>query len=115
MSIACSTEEALKWDPEWANTHEISGRAMKDVHSAGNQFNVNRCDLLLPAVTSQGLLKHCCFVPQLFQKGESCKQAMSHSLQHPHADAGKASDCPIPRERLRVLFLTKRPTIEAHN
>lgn len=50
MSIACSTEEALKWDPEWANTHEISGRAMKDVHSAGNQFNVNRCDLPLPAV-----------------------------------------------------------------
>ena len=50
MSIACSTEEALQWDPEWANTHEISGRAMKDVHSAGNQFNVNRCDLPLPAV-----------------------------------------------------------------
>ena len=26
LSIACSTEEALKWDPEWEGSHEISGR-----------------------------------------------------------------------------------------
>ena len=23
LSIACSTPEALKWDPEWENMHEI--------------------------------------------------------------------------------------------
>ena len=46
MSIACSTPEALKWDPEWAGTHEISGRAMKNVHTAGDDFSVKRCALL---------------------------------------------------------------------
>ena len=46
MSIACSTPEALKWDPEWAGTHEISGRAMKNVHTAGDEFSVKRCALL---------------------------------------------------------------------
>ena len=45
MSIACSTPEALKWDPEWAGTHEISGRAMKSVHTAGSEFNVKRYGL----------------------------------------------------------------------
>ena len=46
MSIACSTPEALKWDPEWAGTHEISGRAMKNVHAAGSEFNMKRCGLI---------------------------------------------------------------------
>jgi asparagine synthase (glutamine-hydrolysing) len=40
LSIACSTPEALKWDPEWENTHEISGRAIKSVHEAGDGFEV---------------------------------------------------------------------------
>lgn len=39
LSIACSTPEALAWDPEWANMHEISGRAIKDVHTAGDAAN----------------------------------------------------------------------------
>lgn len=38
LSIACSTEEAVKWDAAWANTHEISGRAMAGVHEAGTGF-----------------------------------------------------------------------------
>lgn len=38
LSIACSTPEALAWDPEWANMHEISGRAIKAVHEAGDKF-----------------------------------------------------------------------------
>lgn len=29
LSIACSTPEAIEWDPEWKNMHEISGRAIK--------------------------------------------------------------------------------------
>ena len=29
LSITCSTPQALSWDESWANTHEISGRAMK--------------------------------------------------------------------------------------
>ena len=52
MSIACSTPEALKWDPEWAGTHEISGRAMKNVHTAGSEFNVKRCAAILSHCTS---------------------------------------------------------------
>ena len=40
MSIACSTPEALAWDPAWANTHEISGRAIKSVHEAADGFAV---------------------------------------------------------------------------
>lgn len=31
LSIACSTPEALSWDPAWKNIHEISGRAL-NVH-----------------------------------------------------------------------------------
>ncbi len=38
LSIACSTEEAVKWDAAWENTHEISGRAMAGVHEAGTGF-----------------------------------------------------------------------------
>jgi asparagine synthase (glutamine-hydrolysing) len=42
LSIACSTPEAVSWDESWANTHEISGRAMKDVHTAGSSFDYDR-------------------------------------------------------------------------
>lgn len=34
LSIACSTEHAIKWDAAWADSHEISGRAMVNVHDA---------------------------------------------------------------------------------
>ena len=40
LSIACSTPEAIAWDESWANTHEISGRAMKLVHEYGSDFNL---------------------------------------------------------------------------
>ena len=40
LSIACSTPEAIAWDETWANTHEISGRAMRTVHDAGANFSV---------------------------------------------------------------------------
>lgn len=40
LSIACSTPEALKWDPEWEGLHEISGRAIKSVHSAAHGFEL---------------------------------------------------------------------------
>lgn len=40
LSIACSTPEAIAWDEEWANTHEISGRAMKLVHDYGSDFKL---------------------------------------------------------------------------
>lgn len=33
LSVACSTPEAVNWDPEWKNLHEISGRAI-GVHVA---------------------------------------------------------------------------------
>mmetsp|Transcript_11273 Transcript_11273/g.33870 ORF Transcript_11273/g.33870 Transcript_11273/m.33870 type:complete len:620 (-) Transcript_11273:466-2325(-) len=34
LSIACSTPHAIAWDESWANSHEISGRAMAGVHVA---------------------------------------------------------------------------------
>lgn len=42
LSIACSTPEAVNWDPSWANSHEISGRAMKNVHDAAEGFQYER-------------------------------------------------------------------------
>ena len=42
LSIACSTPEAVCWDPTWANTHEISGRAMKNVHDSAEGFQYER-------------------------------------------------------------------------
>lgn len=44
LSIACSTPEAVSWDKEWSDTHEISGRALRDVHSAGASFQYERAD-----------------------------------------------------------------------
>ncbi|KAL3158675.1 Asparagine synthetase [Trebouxia sp. C0010 RCD-2024] len=42
LSIACSTPEAVSWDPSWADSHEISGRAMKNVHDAAEGFQYER-------------------------------------------------------------------------
>ena len=42
LSIACSTPEAINWDPSWASTHEISGRAMANVHDAAAGFQFDR-------------------------------------------------------------------------
>eukprot|EP00891_Asterochloris_glomerata_P008873 jgi/Astpho2/8873/Aster-05503 len=42
LSIACSTPEAINWDPTWASTHEISGRAMANVHDAAAGFQFDR-------------------------------------------------------------------------
>jgi len=40
-SIACSTPEAVSWDPEWEKSvGDISGRAVKNVHVAADAFNV---------------------------------------------------------------------------
>ena len=36
-SIACSTPEACLWHKEWANTHEISGRAIASVHVSATE------------------------------------------------------------------------------
>ena len=38
-SIACSTPEAVGWDPSWAGTHEISGRALAGVHECAAGFD----------------------------------------------------------------------------
>ncbi|MFN3203018.1 MAG: asparagine synthase B [Bradymonadia bacterium] len=40
-SIACSTPEALSWDPAWETfSGDISGRAMADVHRKGAEFQM---------------------------------------------------------------------------
>ena len=31
-SVACSTEEALKWDKNFSNMNDPSGRSIKNVH-----------------------------------------------------------------------------------
>jgi asparagine synthase (glutamine-hydrolysing) len=42
-SIACSTPEAVSWDPEWEKSvGDISGRAVKNVHVAADKFEVKR-------------------------------------------------------------------------
>ena len=40
LSIACSTPEAIAWDESWADTHDISGRAMKAVHESGGDYEL---------------------------------------------------------------------------
>ena len=42
LSIACSTPEAIKWDKDFEGAHEISGRAMRNVHLAGNEFTFDK-------------------------------------------------------------------------
>jgi hypothetical protein len=37
LSIACSTPEAVSWDPTWANVHDISGRAVS-FHDAADSY-----------------------------------------------------------------------------
>jgi hypothetical protein len=37
VSIACSTPEAVSWDPTWANIHDISGRAVS-FHDAADGY-----------------------------------------------------------------------------
>lgn len=37
LSIACSSPEAVAWDPEWANIHDISGRAVA-IHDASEGY-----------------------------------------------------------------------------
>jgi hypothetical protein len=39
LSIACSTPEAVSWDPSWANVHDISGRAVA-VHDASEGYEM---------------------------------------------------------------------------
>ena len=42
-SIACSTPEAVSWDPEWEKSvGDISGRAVKNVHVAADEFEVKK-------------------------------------------------------------------------
>ena len=41
-SIACSTPEAISWDPKWATTSgDISGRAV-DVHDSSDGFKIDK-------------------------------------------------------------------------
>lgn len=40
LSVACSTPEAVNWDPEWKHLHEISGRAI-GVHVASSEFDAS--------------------------------------------------------------------------
>lgn len=46
LSIACSTPEALAWDPSWENSHEISGRAITHVHAAGHGFTYQKPEVV---------------------------------------------------------------------
>jgi asparagine synthase (glutamine-hydrolysing) len=37
LSVACSTPEAISWDPTWENMHDISGRVVA-FHSAADEY-----------------------------------------------------------------------------
>ncbi|KAI3438337.1 hypothetical protein D9Q98_000770 [Chlorella vulgaris] len=54
LSIACSTPEALSWDPEWEGQHEISGRAIKTVHDGGAGFQPGQ-DAAAAAAVANGV------------------------------------------------------------
>ena len=38
LSVACSTPEAICWDPEWENMHDISGRAVA-AHASSDSYD----------------------------------------------------------------------------
>jgi len=44
LSIACSTPEAVAWDPTWENAHEISGRAI-NIHESSDDFDFDSVDM----------------------------------------------------------------------
>lgn len=50
LSVACSTPEAVSWDPEWKNLHEISGRAV-GVHVAAKPETPSD-NIPIPSATS---------------------------------------------------------------
>jgi hypothetical protein len=50
LSIACSTPEAVSWDPSWANIHDISGRAVA-AHDASADYSTAE-DHKMPPVGS---------------------------------------------------------------
>lgn len=53
LSIACSTPEAIAWDPSWAGSHEISGRAMRNVHDSAEGFAHNTARAAPPPAAAQ--------------------------------------------------------------
>ena len=53
LSIACSTPEAISWDPSWAGSHEISGRAMRNVHESAEGFAHNTARAGPPSAAAQ--------------------------------------------------------------
>jgi len=55
LSVACSTPEAVSWDPEWKNIHEISGRAV-GVHVASAEFDANAHSKEIPIPKANGLV-----------------------------------------------------------
>jgi len=54
LSVACSTPEAVDWDPEWKNLHEISGRAI-GVHVAAESFEKGHSERI-PIPHANGVL-----------------------------------------------------------
>lgn len=57
LSIACSTPEAVAWDPDWANIHDISGRAVAFHDAAANYDSASEMDEALPAAVSAGAMR----------------------------------------------------------
>lgn len=53
LSIACSTPHAISWDASWANSHEISGRAMAGVHESSD--HLMRLDESTTAASTNGI------------------------------------------------------------
>ena len=76
-SVACSTPEACSWDPEWAKLHEISGRAMKNVHESHEGFKAQYpSDADPPAL------------------GGPCAKGSAKALEPPHANGAPAHQQP---------------------
>lgn len=57
LSVACSTPEAVEWDPEWKDMHEISGRAI-GVHCASQYFEKKAAPRPIPIAAAKGEIRH---------------------------------------------------------
>jgi hypothetical protein len=73
LSIACSTPEAVSWDPSWANIHDISGRAVA-VHDASEGYTVDAETTRAPQASTESS------VAALNGKGAAAKGAVSGAV-----------------------------------
>jgi len=79
-SIACSTPEAVSWDPEWEKrVGDISGRAVKNVHVAADKFDMKKDSVTVSAsMTTTGVRERGVRVTARATRGGVSQRARAH-------------------------------------